>query len=155
MKWFHHASGPETYYPRYLHFTDVVFIYIQEKNHLGSLYKLEEKDVKFNQPSKNRQFQFHHAITYSIKYRLIDSTITKLTHKVEWLKSCDRIEKKPYSWKFIWRSGTFRFIIALCLTKSSITSKHDKIWTACALSWVHVIQYQSTCCPCASGWKTN
>ena len=46
----------ETYYPRYLHFTDVVFIYIQEKNHLGSLYKLEEKDVKFNQPSKNRQF---------------------------------------------------------------------------------------------------
>lgn len=53
---FHHAAGPETYYPRYLHFTDVVFIYIQEKNHLGSLYKLEEKDVKFNQPSKNRQF---------------------------------------------------------------------------------------------------
>ena len=56
MKWFHHAAGPETYYPRYLHFTDVVFIYIQEKNHLGSLYKLEEKDVKFNQPSKNWQF---------------------------------------------------------------------------------------------------
>lgn len=84
MKWFHYAAGPETYYLRYLHFTDVVFIYIQEKNHLGSLYKLEEKDVKFNQPSKNWQFQFLHAITYLIKYRLIDSAaITKLTNKVE------------------------------------------------------------------------
>ena len=55
IKWFHYAAtaaGLETYYMRYLHFTDVIFIYIQEKNHLGSLYKLKEKDIKFNQPSK-------------------------------------------------------------------------------------------------------